>query len=80
MVTTSIAWVAGILLIAVAISPAGFERLLRAVARPPAPSGRHATATWTSEHPLVRICRLLALTVGVVCLVLGALGSAPLLS
>jgi len=76
VVTTAVALGSGILLVGIAISPARFERVLRAVTPSPTTSGRRPAATWASEHPLVRTFRLSTLTVGAVCIVLGVLGSA----
>jgi hypothetical protein len=78
MVTTTIAWLVGIFLVAVSASPARFERAFEAVTPSETDSVRGAGATSHSARPFVKTWRLLVLAVGSVCIALGVLGTVAL--
>jgi hypothetical protein len=72
VVTTAIALLAGIGLLVVASTQARFDRMLSAAMQPRA-TPRSSPATH-SERVFMRVCRLLVLGVGVVCVAVGVLG------
>jgi hypothetical protein len=72
MVTTAIALLAGIGLLAVASTRIRFDRMLGA-AMQPRTTPRNSPPTH-SEQVFMRVCRLLALGVGAVCVAVGVLG------
>jgi hypothetical protein len=74
MVTTAIAWLAGIALVAVAASPARFERVFDAAAKAPIETREDVDAAARTTRAFMRTWRLLALAVGGVCILLGVLG------
>lgn len=78
MVTTALAWVAGIALVFVSWSPARFARVLEVITRPQVGNARRDGGRGVVEHPLVRAGRLLALAVGALCVVLAVLGTRTL--
>jgi hypothetical protein len=79
MVTTGITWFAGVVLVAASVSRARFAHTYGAVthlqAEPTADGARPGPG---HEAALVRACRVLALALGGLCLVLAALGTVSL--
>jgi hypothetical protein len=73
MVTTVIAWVAGITLVVVAANEERFQRVLDAAART---SGdvRERVERRSAQRVFVQTCRALTLAVGAICIALGVLG------
>jgi hypothetical protein len=74
LVTTAIALLAGTMLIAVSMDQRRFERVLVGAARLQLRGAKDLQSRTGAEPPLLRVTRLLTLTLGGICIALGAAG------